>query len=235
MPKGKFVGLISAVPFESLLLLGGMKYGKKLSPSITVGRVGGSRVVHFTSGMGIANAAYAATVLCERFAPSEVVVFGVGGAYPGSGLAPGDVVLAEKEVYADTGVLMKDGLHGVEEIGIELLKKGGRKYFNEFPLDGRLLKKAARRLGSVRAGVFATVNASTGTMERATEIVERYDAVCENMEGAAALHVCKRYGVPVLELRGISNVIPERDRGKWDLELASEKCQRALLKLVGVS
>ncbi|MGD2080268.1 MAG: futalosine hydrolase [Nitrospirota bacterium] len=235
MPKGKSIGLISSVPFESSLLLGEMKSRKTLSPSISTGRVGGARVVHITSGMGIANAAWAATVLCERFAPSEAVVFGVGGAYPGSGLATGDVALAEREVYADAGVLTEDGLKGLEEIGIELLRKGGRKYFNEFPMDGRLLRRASRLLEGAGAGVFATVNASTGTMDRASEIVERYGAVCENMEGAAVAQVCKRYGVPVLELRGISNVIPERDRGKWALELASEECQRALIRLAGVS
>ena len=234
MPKGKFLGLISSVPLESSLLLGEMRRRKNLSSSISTDTVGGTRVVHITSGMGIANAAWAATVLCERFALSEAVVFGVGGAYPGCGLATGDLVLAEKEVYADAGVLTEDGLLGVETIGIELLRKGGRKYFNEFPLDGRLLKRASRILGGVRAGVFATVNASTGTMERASEILQHYGAVCENMEGAAVAQVCKRYGVRVLELRGISNIIPERNRDKWDLGLAAKECQRALLRLMGV-
>jgi futalosine hydrolase len=235
MPKGEILGLISSVPLESSLLFREMRRKKDISSSISTGMVGDTRVVHITSGMGIANAAWAATVLCERFSPSEAVVFGVGGAYPGCGLVAGDLVLAEKEVYADAGVLTEDGLRGIEAIGIELLRKGGRKYFNEFPLDGRLLKRASRILGGVRAGVFATVNASTGTKERAGEILEHYGAVCENMEGAAVAQVCKRYGVPVLELRGISNVIPERDRDKWNLELASKECQRALLKFMGVS
>jgi len=232
MPKRKVTGLISAVPFEARLLMREMNYRKRLAPSITSGRIGSARVVHIASGMGIANAAHAATVLNERFSPARVVVFGIGGAYPASGLGIGDVALAEKEVYADTGVQLKDGFRGIEAIGIELLIKGGKKYFNEFPLDGRLLRQALSALEEFKAGVFATVCASTGTLKHAREIQGRTGAVCENMEGAAVAHVCARYGVPVLELRGISNIVPERGPAKWDKGTASKNCQEALLRFL---
>lgn len=234
MAKRNFTGLISSVPFESRLLVRKMKYRKRVSSAITTGRVGSSGVVHVSSGMGMANAAHAATVLCERFSPSPVVVFGIGGAYPGCCLYRGDIVLAEREVYADTGVLLKDGLHGVEEIGIELLRKGSRKYFNEFPLDSKLFRKALFNLNGVKAGVFATVSASTGTLKRAREINRRFGAICENMEGAAVAHVCARYGVPVIELRGISNIVPERDPAEWDRATASKNCQEALIELLEI-
>lgn len=209
-----------------------MKSGRKLSPYITTGRIGSSKVVHVSSGIGIANASHAATVLIERFGPSRIVVFGIGGAYPGSRLQVGEVVLAEREVYADAGVLLKDGMRGMEEIGIEFLKKGPRRYFNEFPLDTRLLKRALRSLRGLRTGVFATVNASTGTLGRAREIRRRTGAICENMEGAAVAHICARYGMPVAELRGISNEVSLRDTAKWNKEAASENCQRALIVLM---
>jgi futalosine hydrolase len=230
MPKGNLTGLISAVPFEASLLIKELRSRKKLSPSIVSGRIGKRSVVHIASGMGVANAAHAATVLMERFSPARVVVFGIGGAYPGCGLKISDVVIAEKEFYADTGVLLKDGLHGVNAIGIELLRKGSKKYFNEFPLDSKLLKKALRESGGIKSGVFATVNATTGTLKRAKEIKTRFGAVCENMEGAAVVHVCARYGVPVLELRGISNLIPKRDG--WDKEGAARNSQEALLRVL---
>jgi futalosine hydrolase len=182
--------------------------------------------------MGVTNAAHAATVICERFSPRRIVVFGIGGAYPGSGLKIGNVVIAQKEVYADTGVLLKDGLHGVETTGIELLKKGRKKFFNEFPLDSRLLKKALRELDGIESGIFATVNATTGTLKRAREIKDRFGAVCENMEGAAVAHVCARYGIPVLEIRGISNIVPRRDG--WDREGAARNSQEALLKVLPI-
>jgi futalosine hydrolase len=230
MPKGILTGLVSAVPFEARLILKEMKNRKKVSPAITSGAVGKSRVVHMASGMGVANAAHAATVLCERFSPDRIIVFGIGGAYPGSGLNIGNVVLAEKEVYADMGLVLADGFFGLKAIGIPLLKKGRKEYFNEFPLDARLLKKALNGTYAVRSGAFATVNASTGTAKRAREIAERTGAACENMEGAAVAHVCARYGIPLLEIRGISNIVPDRDN--WDKNLAADNCQEAVLELL---
>jgi len=208
-----------------------MKNKNKTAPSVTSGTVGKARVVHIASGMGVANAARAATVLCERYSPTHVVSFGICGAYPGSGLAMGDIVMAEKEVYADTGLILVDGFHGVDAIGIELLKKGGRKFYNEFPLDVGFRKRTLKVIDNVSTGVFATVNATSGTMKRAKEIRLRSGAICENMEGAAVAHVCAGYGVPVLELRGISNILPGR-KG-WDKEGAAENCQKALIKLLG--
>jgi futalosine hydrolase len=230
MRKENLTGLLTAVPFEARLFLKEIKNERNISPSFTSGRIGNSRVVHVASGMGVANAAHAATVLCERFSPARIVVFGIGGAYPGSGLGMGDLVLAEKEVYADTGLLMSDGLHGVDAIGIELLRKGRKKFFNEFPLDPALMKRALRKLEGTRSGVFATVNASTGVLKKAREIKRRFGAVCENMEGAAVVHVCARYGVPVLEMRGISNIVPNRK--VWDKEGAARNCQEALLRVL---
>jgi len=35
------------------------------------------------------------------------------------------------------------------------------------------------------------------------------------MEGAAAAHICALYKVPFMEIRGISNLVTDRDRGSW--------------------
>ncbi len=120
-------------------------------PAFYAGAVAGSRVVFGTSGVGKTNAAHAATVLLGRFSPSCIVNFGIGGAYPSSGLKVGDIAVAEKEVYADEGVLLKDGLHSFEITGIPLLKVRGRKYFNEFPADKRLSRLALKAAGDNRS------------------------------------------------------------------------------------
>jgi futalosine hydrolase len=51
------------------------------------------------------------------------------------------------------------------------------------------------------------------------------------MEGAAAAHVCALYGVPFLELRGISNMVGDRDRSTWLIDQAAETAGRAALVL----
>lgn len=218
------VGLISAVPFESARLLKSLKDKAKISSGITRGSIGKDSVIHMTSGIGMANAAHAATVLIRDFSPCFILLFGIGGAYPGSGLKPGDVAVAEREIYADTGVITAEGFKGINETGWPLLRKGHKRYFNEYPLNRALLKKA----GGIKSGVFLTVAQSTGTLKRAKELGEKYNALCENMEGAAVAQICALYGVPMVEFRGISNMVEDRDKTKWNITSASENCRKAV-------
>ena len=224
------IGLISSVPFESALIIRRAEGRHRLAPKIWAGRVAGRKVVHVTSGVGVANAAWAATVLAERFGITRVVNFGIAGAYPGSGLSPGDVAAAEEEVYADTGFALADGLHSMEEIGIELLSRGSRKFYNTFPMDSGLLKKALPHVDA--SGRFLTVAQATGTVKRSKELSRKFDCMVENMEGASVAHICARYGVKALELRGISNMVEKRDLSKWIKKPAATKCQQALISVI---
>src|ERR1022692_4001132 len=56
-----------------------------------------------TTGVGAVNAAYALTRFLDREQVNAIVVCGIGGAYPGSGLAVGGVACAESECYGDLG------------------------------------------------------------------------------------------------------------------------------------
>ncbi len=57
----------------------------------------------------------------------------------------------------------------------------------------------------------------------------RWGALSESMEGAAAAHICALYAVPFLEIRGISNLVTDRDRGSWQVERAVAIAGRAAL------
>lgn len=214
------------------------------SPNLHIihGQINNKDIVYAVSGIGKANASHAVTILIETFSPELVILFGVGGAYPSAGLTVGDIAIAQKEVYGDEGVRVKDGFHSTESVGIPLLKKDHKKYFNEFPLDKRLmqrclsiLKLASRPLPltpAVKYGAFITVSTCTGIKKKALELEKRYSAICENMEGAAVAHICAVYGTPMIEIRGISNIVEDRDKSKWDLKLASDNCQKMILELL---
>jgi futalosine hydrolase len=231
----EYIGIIASVFSEGTMFSNKLETVGKAIPGHPVfysGAVSGNRVVFGISGMGKTNAAHSVTVLIEKFSPSCIVNFGIGGAYPSSGLRVGDIAVAEKEVYADEGVLLKDGLHSFEITGIPLLKVRGRKYFNEFPADKRLSRlalKAACTIDHCKSGVFLTVSACTGTRKRAGELAAKFSPICENMEGAAIAHICRIYGIPFVEIRGISNTVEDRNMKKWDIELAAENCQKAVL------
>ncbi|MEW6162977.1 MAG: futalosine hydrolase [Nitrospirota bacterium] len=236
------IGLISAVPLEGKTILRHLKRIEKVPFGLALykGKIYDKSIVYITSGIGKTNASHGATILIERFSPNIIVNFGVGGAYPSSGLKIGDIVIAEKEIYGDEGVCLKNGFHTSEVIGIPLLLKARKRYFNEFQLDKKLLKKAvsvsrnthhATRI-TVKSGPFLTLSTCTGTYKRAAELEKRFHAICENMEGGAVAHICTLYGIPMVEIRGISNTAEHRDKEKWGLRLAANNCQRVVMELL---
>ncbi|MBI4685191.1 MAG: futalosine hydrolase [Nitrospirae bacterium] len=237
------IGLISATEKEGRIILRRLK--KCQEKGFHTGRIKDIGIVYAVSGIGKTNASHTATLMIERFHPGLIINFGIGGAYPSSDLRIGDIAIAEKEIYGDEGLLLRDGFHTADFIGIPLLERGRKKYFNEFILNKRLTKKMLRVLSNsssplspvakVKTGTFITVSASTGTIKRAKSIERMFGALCENMEGAAVAHICAMYGTPMLEIRGISNIVEERDRKKWDIEKSSFHCQLALIEFFAKS
>ncbi len=231
----RIIGLISAVPFEGDLFARKCgKAGRRQTAHLVFhsGKQGEIEFLYTSSGIGKTNAAHAAAIMIERYSPAVIVNFGIGGAYPSSGLDIGHIAVAEKEIYADEGVVLKDGFHTLDAIGIPAAVSGGRRYFNEFPADRFLSRKALRAAGRAAkavSGFFATVSSSSGTRKRAIEIEQRFGVICENMEGAAVAHISRIHSVPFVEMRGISNIVENRDVGRWNARLAAERCQTALM------
>jgi futalosine hydrolase len=237
------IALLCSVQAEAKLLLadllvtGTTKLGSK---SIIAGTLAGRQVLLCVGGMGKVNAAHAAALMITEFCPDSLLIFGVGGAYPASGAAVGDIALAQVEIAGDEGVLTHDGFKDMEHIGIPLLKTATSVIFTTYPAPEHLLKQALQTLGTssnpgrnnVHSGPFVTLSTCTGTTERARELEERHHGLCENMEGAAAAQVAELHGIPWLEVRGISNIVEDRDMQKWDIPKAAETCQKAVLQIL---
>ena len=49
------------------------------------------------------------------------------------------------------------------------------------------------------------------------------------MEGAAAAHVCALHDVPFLEVRGVSNLVEDRNRNEWKIAEAAAAAQAVAL------
>ncbi|GFE57263.1 futalosine hydrolase [Geobacter sp. AOG1] len=203
---------------------------------VHTGAIDGVSVVLAVTGMGKVNAASVLTLLVERYRPRLVINTGCAGAYEGSGLEVGDLAVASVEVYGDDGVISPAGWEPLDLIGIPLLELKGRRYFNEFPLSFSASEKAmqlAAALGiSVKRGRFVTVSTCSGSASRGRELADRFDSLCENMEGAAVAHVSLMYGIDCMEVRGISNLVEDRDLSRWNIPRAVENAQRFVLKYI---
>ena len=194
-----------------------------------------ARLLH--TGIGATNTAHALThALVADQKPRLVIQTGIAGAYVPGGLAVGDVALATDETYGDVGVITPDGWLSAQDIGLPLAPAtpAHPARFNHFPLDAALVLRAAGACGPLvaRCGPFLTLAQVTGVRSLGDALFDRFGALCESMEGAAAAHVCALYDVPFLELRGISNLVEDRDRSKWRIQEAAEAAQRAVLRLL---
>jgi len=85
---------------------------------------------------------------------------------------------------------------------------------------------------AARRARFVTMNTCTGTDDAAKAIEARTGGAVESMEGAAIAHVAALAGIPVGEIRGISNIAGNRDRGAWRVKEAAASAQEALLEWI---
>jgi futalosine hydrolase len=235
------IALLCSVSAEAELLLSKMtakEIAKLGSKSVIEGTLADQHVLLCIGGMGKVNAAHATTLIIQKFNPRALIVFGVGGAYPSSGAMVGDIALASEEIAGDEGVLTLAGFKDTEYIGIPLVQSERTQLYNHFPAPVTNLKHALQVLSRSRsnvrihAGTFITLSACTGTTLRAKELERRYHGLCENMEGAAAAQVAELHGIPWLEIRGISNIVEDRDLKKWDIPAAAAAAQVAVQKVL---
>lgn len=163
-----------------------------------------------------------------------VLNFGVAGAYVREGREGADLLeicLAEQEVFGDFGVCHPDS---IAPLGEHLVHRA------EYSLDSGLLARAEQILKEngrvVRCGKFVTVCGVSATTRRGTMLAKQYDALCENMEGAAVARVCEDFALPLLEMRTISNFVEDRNLKRWKLPEACAKAGKvAAILLEGLT
>ncbi|HEX9023620.1 MAG TPA: futalosine hydrolase [Geobacteraceae bacterium] len=235
----KAVIVTAATHGEISLLLAELEGGRRLSVGrreVHGGILRGTSVLLALTGIGKINAASAVTALLEHFDPALLINIGCAGAYPECGLAVGDLALATAELLGDEGVEAPDGWHSLEFIGIPAVARDGAEYYNRFPLTGWATEKAAhvaQGAGIVLCrGDFVTVSTVSGTAGRGTELFRRFGGICENMEGGAIAQVASLYGINCLEVRGVSNLVEDRDFSRWNIPLASERAQQFVLQFI---
>jgi futalosine hydrolase len=174
------------------------------------------------TGVGPVNAAHAVTMFLATTGAREIVTCGVAGAYPGSGLQIGDVVCAASERYGDLGATSPSGFLDMAVLGFPVVE-APTPLFNELPMQ---LFPVDRRVP------FVTVTCCTGTDSAARDIEKRTNGAVESMEGAAIAHVAHLHNVPVGEVRGISNIVTDRDTKAWKLKEAAVAAQEAVLRWI---
>ncbi|MBT2469959.1 futalosine hydrolase [Streptomyces sp. ISL-66] len=136
---------------------------------------------------------------------SLVVSAGIGGGFAPA--APGgSLVVADAIVAADLGAETPQGFLTVTELGFG--------HSVHLP-PAELAARAAEATGALLAPVL-TVSTVTGTADGAARLAARHPlAGAEAMEGFGVAEAAAAHGLPVLEVRAVSNAVGPRDRAAW--------------------
>ena len=137
-------------------------------------------------------------------APYEVVInAGIAGAMRGVANVGDGVVVGEEMIELDL------------ETGERIHLPPGNVLADRVPADGQLIEAVTALGFPLVRGI--TVSRVTATDATALRLRER-GAEIETMEGFAVLRAAQLAGVPAIEVRGISNIVGDRDRSGWDIE-----------------
>ncbi|GAB2870998.1 futalosine hydrolase [Streptomyces deserti] len=187
-------------------------------PGAAVHRITGGGPAHrltggpdlLAAGVGPARAAAATASALTAAAvdghPYDLVVSaGIGGGFLPH--APvGSLVVADEITAADLGAETPDGFLPVTDLGFGTVTHRP---------PAALVRQAVAATGA-RAGAVLTVSTVTGTAARADELRSRHPtAHAEAMEGFGVAEAAAAHGVPVLEVRAVSNPVGPRDRAAW--------------------
>jgi futalosine hydrolase len=140
--------------------------------------------------------------------PALIFNLGIAGAYPGSGLAIGDVVAGESEVFGDLGM---ESPGGEAFLPLTSFAWADAEYRAPLKLALDPLLPGPGEGTGVRTGRGCTVNACTGREETGKLRRTLFQADFETMEGAAVAWIGREAGIPVCEVRAISNHASTRD------------------------
>ncbi|MEV7402022.1 futalosine hydrolase [Streptomyces sp. NPDC091267] len=218
--------VVTAVPVERDAVTRAFGDGSAVSvfpvPGAEIHRAGPFDVLAGGAGPAAAAAAAAFALASDRY--GLVISAGIGGGFaPAAPL--GSLVVAQAIVAADLGADTPDGFVPVTALGF------GRDRIAPPPA---LVREAASATGAV-TGDILTVSTVTGTAARTTTLLAAHPgAVAEAMEGFGVAEAADRIGVPVLEIRAVSNAVGPRDRDAWRIGDALAALTDAFGKLIPV-
>ena len=163
------------------------------------GKLDGLDAVVVQCGVGKVNAAMCAQILCSVFKVTHLVNTGIAGSLCAE-LDIGDLVVSKDAMYHDF-----DCIH----FGYEMGKVPGMDVV-AFPADEAMIGYACAAAEAVNPGHCRVGRVAGGDLfvaEKSTKerIIEKTDAVCTEMEGAAIAQTAYRNKVPFVILRAISD------------------------------
>ena len=196
------LGIIGAMTVEVETLKAEMKHlsvTQKAGMEFYDGVLEGLNAVVVQCGVGKVNAAMCAQVLCDCFGVTHLVNTGIAGSLCAE-LDIGDLVISQDAMYHD---------FDVRHFGYALGEIPGMGIVS-FPASSEMMDYAraaaeAVHPGHVKLGRIASGDMFVAGRDVKQRIIDRTQALCTEMEGAAIAQVAYRNRLPFVILRAISD------------------------------
>ncbi|WP_407382731.1 5'-methylthioadenosine/S-adenosylhomocysteine nucleosidase [Ruminococcus sp.] len=202
------------------------------------GMIGGYPVVVCRTYIGVVNSAAAAALAIQRYAPLCVIIQGTSGAHDPA-LHQGDLVLGDHLVHLGRFFTPhRDRGEGTDAFawepqGSEIVAVNAGEFTEVLHSDRRIIDTAARTpypRGRVKRGTIGAADIWNRELDMIAHLHRTLGTDCEEMEGFGVAQVCAGFGVPMADIRIISN-------SEWhEQEEFNEKygadCQMFVLEVV---
>ncbi|CAM3484644.1 futalosine hydrolase [Marinicrinis lubricantis] len=198
--------------------------------AVCSGLMGDERFEVMLAGVGPASAAARTAFALSKGKYTAVISAGIGGGFA-ERADVGSVVIADEIVAADLGAETPEGFCSVDELGFGSSRIAVEEEW------GNLFRGALKEaLFPVHTGSVLTVSTATGTAETCQALLNRHPrAAAEAMEGYGVAAAAQDFGLPMIEIRAISNVVGPRDRDAWRIPEALDKLKAAFSIISEVS
>lgn len=154
-----------------------------------------------------------------------VIQAGLAGAFT-TKFELGETVLVKQDAFGDLGIEEKELFTPIFET--DLFNK------NEFPFENGWLvnKNKILQQSTLEVVKAVTINKVTDKGSVKKQLIDSFNPDIETMEGAALHYVCLHQNIPFIQLRAISNYVGERDKKKWEIDVAISNLHNELIKLL---
>lgn len=201
------------------------------------GRRGAHQVVLARAGLGKVNTAALAALIWDRFRPSLLAFTGVAGALDPS-LSLGDVVIAERSIQHDAGVLTPAGLERYQAGHVPFFNP--TEEFGYYPTPGLLetahdaiddveLTPVLDRVPSVTVGTILTGDQFLHDAGARDRLFAELGAQAIEMEGAALAQFASRVDCDHIVIRSVSDLAGEESTIDFERYLAEVSANSARL------
>lgn len=154
-------------------------------------------------GVGPVDAAAITAAAIARIQPDVIVHVGIAGVRRSSGLELGSLVIGTEARYCD----------------LDVPEEWAPRTVVAAPALVRAARRALPNARALAIGTSGRVGGTAGGAARsATGSATRCDV--EAMEGFGVLRAAELAGIPAVEVRAVSNIIEEPDRGLWRFDEA---------------